>query len=457
MATNKVWSPASPEITNGQIKIANPPSSIKSNLKSEEWIRLNPNSANPAIKNLEYRVNNLNVIEYRYPTTSDPNGPKTITNSIQNIADDRLYVAAYGYSPQTTRLIQDSLRKDLITRSTAIGWGATGPVPPAPKLPSPNETNPPQGGNPNSGTSSSPEPTELTLDPNKLSKISGNNVRSGYGDLRYPLTLNSNIANKQDVIKFTMIEYTPPNALGVGIGENFGKKNPQSGKPKGTVILPIQPTIVDSNSVNWQQDSLNPLELAALNLSQGFIEQGPEGLNKALDSVTKNLSTEKDSVKNAILAAVMSEAIGKNIVARTTGAILNPNVELFFNGPSLRVFNYSFKLSARSKPESQSIQKIIRFFKQGMSVQRSAAELFLVTPDIFKIEYLLKESTDHPYINKIKICALTNCSVDYTPTGSYMTFKDGAMVSYTLNLTFEELEPVYHDEYEQLSKDAIGY
>jgi pyridoxal/pyridoxine/pyridoxamine kinase len=60
-----------------------------------------------------------------------------------------------------------------------------------------------------------------------------------------------------------------------------------------------------------------------------------------------------------------------------------------------------------------------------MAVRRSAAELFLVTPNIFELQYLLKDN-DHPYINRIKTCALTNCSVDYTPTGSYMTFPDGS-------------------------------
>jgi hypothetical protein len=47
-------------------------------------------------------------------------------------------------------------------------------------------------------------------------------------------------------------------------------------------------------------------------------------------------------------------------LARTTGAILNPNIELLFNAPSLRVFNYRFQLSAREEPESKQIQKIIR-------------------------------------------------------------------------------------------------
>jgi hypothetical protein len=66
----------------------------------------------------------------------------------------------------------------------------------------------------------------------------------------------------------------------------------------------------------------------------------------------------------------------------------------------------------------------------------------------------------HPYLNKFKECALTNCNVNYTPEGTYMSFKDGAMVSYQLDLTFQELEPIYDDDYSELDTDKdnfIGY
>lgn len=295
------------------------------------------------------------------------------------------------------------------------------------------------------------------------STISGKSRKSYGDDLRYPIKMNQGVeaGNKQDVIKFTLYEYVPPNESGAGVGSQFGtsvnsKTRITKSKPKGSAILPIQPTISDSNAVNWQSDSINPLELAAFNLSTGAIEGGITGFENALNTVIGAIGNENEqNIRNAVTAAFASAAIGKNVFTRATGAILNPNVELLFNGPSLRVFNYSFKLSARSKPESERIQQIIRFFKQGMSVQRTKSNLFLSSPDVFGISYLLRESDNNPYMNRIKICALTNCSVDYTPTGSYMTFEDGSMVSYTLNLTFEELEPIYNDDYDELN--AIGY
>lgn len=312
----------------------------------------------------------------------------------------------------------------------------------------------PEGGNP-----------PFSIQELNRSTISGKSRQSYGDDLRYPLKMNQGVeaGNKQDVIRFTLYEYVPPNESGAGVGSQFGtsvnsKTRITKSKPKGSAILPIQPTISDSNAVNWQSDSINPLELAAFNLSTGAIEGGITGFENALNTVIGAIGNENEqNIRNAVTAAFASAAIGKNVFTRATGAILNPNVELLFNGPSLRVFNYSFKLSARSKPESERIRQIIRFFKQGMSVQRTKSNLFLSSPDVFGISYLLRGDDDNPYMNRIKICALTNCSVDYTPTGSYMTFEDGSMVSYTLNLTFEELEPIYNDDYDELGENAIGY
>jgi hypothetical protein len=283
--------------------------------------------------------------------------------------------------------------------------------------------------------------------------IAANPQTSGdFGNWEYPLKRGD-----QDVIKFTMIEYTPPSGLNVKENQFTGRieKNPQKGAVLGRVILPIQPTIVDNNSVNWQQDSLNPLELAALDLSLGTIEGGIEGAKNSIERIIGTVTGDKENVRKGILAGSASAAIGKNVLPRVTGAILNPNIELLFNGPSLRTFNYRFQLSAREKKETDQILGIISWFKRGMAVRRTPAELFLSSPNVFNIQYLLK-GEDHPYINRIKTCALTNCSVDYTPTGSYMTFKDGSMVSYTINLTFEELEPIYQDEYKPVGKE-IGF
>jgi secreted Zn-dependent insulinase-like peptidase len=135
-------------------------------------------------------------------------------------------------------------------------------------------------------------------------------------------------------------------------------------------------------------------------------------------------------------------------------------MELLFTGPTLRPFNFTFKLSARGTKDRDQILQIIRFFKQGMAAQRTASQLFLKAPNTFKIRYLHK-AKDHPYINYIKECALQSFTVNYTPEGNYMTFGDGLMTSYEITMQFQELEPIFNDDYSKLpggnTDTVIGY
>ena len=61
---------------------------------------------------------------------------------------------------------------------------------------------------------------------------------------------------------------------------------------------------------------------------------------------------------------------------------------------------------------------------------------------------------------------MTNCSVDYTPDGQYMSYDSGdpderSMTAYELSLSFYELEPIFDDDYDKIdpSKEfkSIGY
>jgi hypothetical protein len=279
---------------------------------------------------------------------------------------------------------------------------------------------------------------------------------AGTDPLKYPLTLKS---EHQDVIKFKMVKYEPkkfsPETLGFA-GRSAIRNI------IGTVVLPIPAGISDANSVAWSDDRMNALEASAAAVALGFITEGGEGGATALEKVIGGVSNASEEVKKALAAAFTSSATGTStagILGRTTGAIINPNLELLFNAPSLRPFNFTFKLSARSKREAEAIRSIIRFFKQGMSPIRTESNLFLKAPHTFQLEYLHRGAS-HKYLNKFKECALQSFSVDYTPEGQYATFTDGAMVSYQITMQFSELEPVFNDDYGTLDNNAdteIGY
>ena len=188
------------------------------------------------------------------------------------------------------------------------------------------------------------------------------------------------------------------------------------------------------------------------------------GVDVATDAVGTALNdpATKKALGGMIVGAAVG--IGQQALQRGEGMVVNPNMELLFGGPTLRNFGFTFKLSPRSKKEAETVIKIMRFFKQGMAVIRSQSQYFLKAPHTFKLEYIKKTTRDsqevHPYLNRFKECALSSCTVQYTPDGNYNTYSDGVMTSYSMQLGFNELEPVFNDDYSKLDGDSdtmIGY
>jgi hypothetical protein len=270
----------------------------------------------------------------------------------------------------------------------------------------------------------------------------------------YPIKMRE---TQQDRLKFTAVEYQPSGNLNAG---TFGQQNRTSTQGKniiGTVFLPIQASISDFNSVEWQSANINEVEKQAVNLSLGAMNAG--GVDDLTKVLTENMDKALKGVSGAnkeIKVAAAGAAVGINNLLGRFGTVLNPNLELLFSGPQLRPFEFKFQMSAREKEEGENIKAIINFFKKNMAVKKSdGAGIFLKAPNTFLIEYKYNGSdTTHPGINLIKECALLSCSVEYTPLGTFMTYPDGTMVSYSMSLSFSELEPIYSTDYDS---HPIGY
>jgi len=275
-------------------------------------------------------------------------------------------------------------------------------------------------------------------------------------NLIYPSDIGQ---SKQDIIKFNMVKYEPKKFSGVGFA---ARRSVSSENIIGSVILPVPGGITDTNAVSWGSEKMNPLEAATSALALGFISKGSKGATDAAGAIAESVSAGREDIKTAIAAAFAGAATGTGaqLLTRTTGAIINPNMELLFQAPTLRPFNFTFKLSPRNSDEAKEVIRIIRFFKQGMSPITTPSNLFLKSPHTFKIQYKLRNDKEHPYIGKIKECALTGFTVDYTPDGNYATFEDGVMTSYQISMTFQELEPVFNSDYTELDNNGdteIGY
>ena len=301
--------------------------------------------------------------------------------------------------------------------------------------------------------------------------------------LTYPAELPLNVS---DLIQFQIVEYktlsqsssssgvTPDAAiLETPDGNNTisgglftgGRRRADATKAdiKGTINLAIQPPVSDNNGVNWTDTGVNLVQLGLASLSLGFIENGFGGANANAQKILDTASGEGNTIKKSLQTFFAGKAAQtNNLLSRLTGSVLNPNLETLFEGPRTRSFNYQFQFTPRDEEEAVMVRKIIRAFKEAMAVKRTSGLSFLLAPYVFNIKYLYKGGDDHPYIGRVKgPCALKDMQTDYTPEGSYMTYEGGenggSMVKYTVTMVFQELDPVYADDYTELGDNVIGY
>ena len=296
-----------------------------------------------------------------------------------------------------------------------------------------------------------------------------------FGDFRYPM---ARLEKDSDYLQIQVLEYQPPGfettqqqPLRLRSSSEAIQKNKET--ILGNVFLPIPETVTDSNGVTWGENSLNGLAAAGLGIAMGGITA--DSVGKAMNTMGEKTGTainsivsDKGSVSaiNSIFASAAVNALGGSvepgdILSRQSGAVLNPNMELLFGGVQLRTFSFDFDFAPRDREESEVIKKIIRSFKISMNAkQQSEGEgngLFIKAPDVFQLTYKTG-SDDHLFLHRFKPMAMLNMAVNYTGAGTYATYDNTSPVHMKLNLTFQELNPIYSEDYEsEEGKGGTGF
>lgn len=325
----------------------------------------------------------------------------------------------------------------------------------------------------------------------------------------YPTDL---MTSQQDHFTISQYKYKPSKADAIFGGDDAVKSILTAGGLQGTsnlesligtVFLPMPNSISDNNNVSWGEDAMSNLAAAATantvgNLGGaagvaavgaafgaatggGFKDMASKFLQgkNVMDLVTKGLISQELAMlmgsegTSKLLKAQGFGVESESILARGAGIVPNSNMELLFNSPTLRSFSFNYRLSPRSAEEATIVRRIIRFFKQGMSVKKmkgksGQASFFLGTPNVFKLEYRNgTQSIDG--VNKFKSCALTSFSCNYTPDGLWAAYEKGQPVSTIMQMSFNELEPIYDTDYQEgnifggrddlssVSSNSVGY
>ena len=285
--------------------------------------------------------------------------------------------------------------------------------------------------------------------------------------LRYPI---AQIDKDTDFLQIKVVKYQAPKFRGNEFQQPTSSDTLAANieTPIATIFLPIPENIQDSNAVNWGDDSLNGLAARAIGESKTFIDsdgnliEGGAKFLQGMANFARDMTKIDAGVRNSFIAAkavgAFTNVNAQGVITRQTGQVLNPNMELLFNNVTLRSFNFQFDLAPRNKNESRVIKNIIRTFKRSMNAKKNGSVgLFISSPDVFQLSYKTG-SNDHKFLNKFKPMALLNMAVNYTGSGTYATYDDTTPVHMQLSLQFQELNPVYAEEYNELTEeDGVGF
>lgn len=279
------------------------------------------------------------------------------------------------------------------------------------------------------------------------------------GKLMYPDDLAE---GNGDYITFEFYQYKPPYSdrgnrknldlynFGYTDGENNAKAD---GYPEIHLYMPED--ISAQYASTWGGRDFGPLSGPALALAGNVLNATRKDEAKtAMASLGPELQKIGDGLmgyvgSSAIAAAMnripgMGGSVGANdILAATSGRILNPNTEVLYTGPNMRAIGFDFTLVPRNKAEVTSCKEIIKTFKQASlpSIEGN----MLNVPKLVRIKFMTGNK-ENGYIPKYKLCAIGGVDVNYTPNGSWSTFTDGSPTAMKLSLKFQELKLIYQED-----------
>jgi hypothetical protein len=232
------------------------------------------------------------------------------------------------------------------------------------------------------------------------------------------------------------------------------------------IYLPIPQQVTDNISVDYAQDTLNPLQAAGLSAASGLIGDPSDTLATAMQimqtAAGTSIGPDTKKMLSTILGGKAINQLGANVnaqslITRASGQVLQSNMELLFNGPTLRSFPFVFDFAPHDEFEAAEVMQIIRVMKEAIVPKKGTnAGLFINSPDLFQLEYITAEGREHPFLNKFKVGAVSDISVNYTASGTYATYGGNlrAPVHIQMSFTFKELNPIYQEDYDQIDTNG---
>lgn len=208
---------------------------------------------------------------------------------------------------------------------------------------------------------------------------------------------------------------------------------------KDTIVLPLPQPLSERHDMEWAESKTGVFGeiFDALLVNQG--QQGNAAESAAARAAPK---TALEAIGRArlgkfALAHILPGDIDKQ-VEQSVGAILNPHLTQFFEGPTFQNYQFQWRFHPRTASESELIRDICVAFKKHSLPSRTVKDLnsFLSYPSIVEVKLDEKKSTE-TFLFPMKRCVIASVNIDYAPMGVLAFFKGTKaprVIDFTINL-----------------------
>ncbi len=207
------------------------------------------------------------------------------------------------------------------------------------------------------------------------------------------------------------------------------------------IALYMPPGLQTSYQSNWSNAELGAAG-AMIDAFTGIGDLSNFQTYKDIWNTAKDVAPDYLGMTAASIASALTPFNVKDAATFYRQSILNPYMEVIFNGVSNRTFSFTFKFIPRSREEQDSVKEIIDLLKfhRAPEKKKSKVNSLWSFPSTFDISFLKKNGQVNEWLFKISTCALTDLTVQQGSEGSYASFEDASPYSTTITLQFTELE-----------------
>lgn len=297
-------------------------------------------------------------------------------------------------------------------------------------------------------------------DSGPLAKLSKN--RYGYTEVRYPLDLGQDkgsrypyhmkfYINQAELSSYKQDPKFSPDPKSIRahtskdlqpsyLATSFRRKTIRSSQ---SIALYMPDTLNWSFANSWKDWNLTH-EFGKLGSIAELLKSGTELTNKMRVALTE---VSKEDVKTVAAPLVESIASMRKIGLDPAlglaffGVALNPNVEVLYQTPELRSFQFEFVFAPRNEKEAQTAIEIIQLFKFHAAPENwtgGGGGRYFVPPSDFDIEFHGPDGELWQFGKIIPNSVLKNITVNYGQSGQFAVLPGNYPTNIQLMLEFQE-------------------